>query len=75
MRIASQNDAYGFNTLNQEKMTPYSFKPFMTVPQSVLTEVDKGTVTEIQTKQSVGSKKKNHRENSLKAYDYKQFHF
>lgn len=30
----------------------------MTVPQSVLTEVDKGTVTEIQTKQSVGSKKK-----------------
>lgn len=39
-------------------MTPYSFKPFMTVPQSVLTEVDKGTVTEIQTKQSVGSKKK-----------------
>lgn len=39
-------------------MTPYSFKPFMTVPQSVLTEVDKGTDTEIQTKQSVGSKKK-----------------
>lgn len=30
----------------------------MTVPQSVLTEVDKGTDTEIQTKQSVGSKKK-----------------
>lgn len=75
MRIAPQNHAYGFDTLNQEKTTPYRFKSFLTVPQSVLTEVDTGTDTKIQTKQSVSPKKKNHRENSLKAYDYMQFHF
>lgn len=64
--------------LEPVKMTPYSFKSFMTLPQSVLTAELRGRYyrnryRNTKTKQSVGSKKS--RENRLKAYDYTLFHF